>query len=595
MPDPASDDAPIANPTWYGNISGFFDDGEIQCMAAQGIDLASYGGVRKHATDIYEQTRVGNMPMGGTAWTAGRVRTFLNWIATGFPLGVAPPPPPTPVPTPTPAPDPIVAHPTYSADISHFFRPQDIACMSGFGVDLASYAGVKAMAAQIYARTKSGNMPQGGPAWSANRVQTFANWIADGYPLGAAAPQAMTAEMLTAAAAPGVRLRKNVNALSPAEIDLLKTAFRGIMALDPTSPQSPLDSNSYFVLAALHGVPNAYCMHHVDGYNPWHRVYMKAFEDALRSVPGCAEVTLPYWDITEPVPALLYEPPFDSYTLPIEIAAASNSYPQGYQTQRFDAATIRTNLLKVPSVPSDIADALPAAKWGAYKNGGGFQQYIIEGHDDGHNSCGPTMANQDVAAYDPIFWFFHCNWDRLWQSWQVLAGATTLPGFVATLDGNTDWLPLALDPYPTPGSDTIVWPDIAYDKLAGGEVVAMERKAGSTDAAMAFTVEPSRVSLRVKDIDRMNIPGTFVVNLLADGEPIARRAFFQPTVPRGCATCRKQALISLDFRLDQSLIVGRKLSIAIEVPSLGEGAAGNFPLAEAGNPTINVRMLLSPE
>jgi hypothetical protein len=92
----------------------------------------------------------------------------------------------------------------------------------------------------------------------------------------------------------------------------------------------------------------------------------------------------------------------------------------------------------------------------------------------------------------------------------------------------------------------------------------------------------------------MNIPGTFVVQLLADGEPIARRAFFQPRAPQTCATCRKQALVSLDFRLDQDLITGRKLSVAIEVPSLGKDA-GNFPLAEAGNPTINVRLLLSED
>ena len=493
---PTNDD-PVANPTYLGNISAFFTPGDIGCMSAQGIDLGSYDGVRHHATDIYEQTRVGNMPLGGTAWPASQVQTFLNWINTGFPMGT----PPVPAP------------PVTEADTS-------------------------------------------------------------------------------SATTPDVRLRKNLASLSQAEIDLLKTAFSGIMALDPTDPNSPVNPNSYFGLAALHGLPNAYCMHHVDSYNPWHRVYVKAFEDALRSIEGCGDVTLPYWDITTPVPAVLYEAPFASYTLPIDIGDP-NDYPAGYVTQRYDAATIEANLLQAPSVPSDIADALPSPQWGAFQ-GGGFQQYIIEGHDDGHVSCGPTMSDQSVAAYDPIFWFFHCNWDRLWESWQVLQSATTVPGFTATLDGNTDWLPLALDPYSDTGEQTIVWPEISYDALAGDPSAPPKRIAGHALAESAFRVAPtSRVSLRVKDIDRMNIPGTFIVRLMADGEPIARRAFFQPREPQTCATCRKQALVSLDFRLDQDLITGRTLSVAIEAPSLGKGAAGNIPLAQAGNPTINVRLLLT--
>jgi tyrosinase len=494
---PTNDD-PVANPTYLGNISAFFTAGDIGCMSAQGIDLGSYDGVRHHATDIYEQTRAGNMPLGGTPWTTGWVQTFLNWINTGFPMGTVPAPP--------------AAH----ADAS-----------------------------------------------SATTT------------------------------APSARLRKNLASLSQPEIDLLKQAFSGIMALDPTDATSPVNPNSYFGLAALHGLPNAYCMHHVDTYNPWHRVYVKAFEDALRSVPGCGDVTLPYWDITTPVPAVVYEAPFANYTLPIDIGDP-NDYPAGYVTQRYDAATIQANLLQAPSVPSDIADALPSPIWGSFQ-GGGFQQYIIEGHDDGHVSCGPTMSDQSVAAYDPIFWFFHCNWDRLWESWQVLAGATTVPGFTATLDGNTDWLPLALDPYGDTSNQTIVWPDISYDALAGDTSEPSKRIAGHALAESAFRVAPtSRVSLRVKDIDRMNIPGTFVVQLMADGAPIARRAFFQPRAPQDCATCRKQSLVSLDFRLDQDLIAGRKLSVAIEVPSLGKDGA-NFSLAQAGNPTINVRLLLTKD
>lgn len=582
-------DAPVAQPTYLGNIAAFFDAGEIKCMSAQGIDLGSYDGVRGHATDIYEQTKAGNMPMGGTRWTAGRVKTFLNWINTGFPMGVAPVPTPAPPPAGGGGDDPLVASPTYMADIRFFFRPGDIACMKAQGVNLGTYAGVRASASAIYQQTKSGTMPMGGPAWTANRVQTFLNWINANYPVGAAlarqAPPASDALRL-AAVAPDMRLRKNVASLDQAEIDRLKHAFSAIMALDPSDP------NGYYYVAALHGLPNAYCMHHVDGYNPWHRVYVNTFENALRSVPGCADITLPYWDITEPVPAVLYEAPFANYTLPVRL---NDDYPQGYVTQRYDAVTIEQNLSIAPSVPSDITAALASSRWGAFHLGQ-FQGNIIAGHDDGHDSCGATMGDQSVAAYDPIFWFFHCNWERMWQSWQVLASANTIPGFVSTLDGDTDWLGLVLDPFPIDGEQTIVWPDVTYDQLAGEGKLMTAAVEGHAAGERAFRVAAtSQVSLRVKDIDRMNIEGTFVVWLMADGKRIARRAFFQPRAPRQCTTCQKQALISLDFRLDQDLITGRSLSIEIEASAPAGGAKVAIPLAQAGNPTINVRLLLSED
>jgi hypothetical protein len=95
----------------------------------------------------------------------------------------------------------------------------------------------------------------------------------------------------------------------------------------------------------------------------------------------------------------------------------------------------------------------------------------------------------------------------------------------------------------------------------------------------------------VKDINRLEIPGSFVVSLLADGQPIAERAFFQPKQPKECATCRKIGLINLAFRVPQDQVAGRKLSVQIEVPE-HEALGKKFPLSAVGNPTINARLLL---
>jgi hypothetical protein len=332
------------------------------------------------------------------------------------------------------------------------------------------------------------------------------------------------------------------------------------MALDPTDPGSPVNLNSYFGQAAIHGLPLGYCMHHADTYNPWHRVYVTRFEDALRSIEGCEGLTLPYWDIKAPVPDLMYEEPFATYTLPRDI---SGKFRKGYVTQRFDSATIWANLNQMPTVASSIDEAMPGSNSYGGFNVGGYQDPIMAAHDDGHGSCGYTMGHQDIAAYDPIFWFFHCNWERLFWSWQVNAGATDVEGFKARLIDDGDWLGLALDPYADTTGQVVAYDEVTYEELDPGPPARLASKAGHVDAAGTFMIHPSSpVSIRVKDVDRMNISGTFVVRLLADGEPIARRTFFQPGSPRTCSTCRRKELISLDFHLPQDMVQGRELSIA---------------------------------
>ena len=127
-------------------------------------------------------------------------------------------------------------------------------------------------------------------------------------------------------------------------------------------------------------------------------------------------------------------------------------------------------------------------------------------------------------------------------------------------------------------------------------MVAFENFSGSAEAARSFRIRKAApVSVRVKNINRMNIPGSFVVHLLADGKPIAKRAFFQPNAPTACATCAKQGLVNIDFRIDQKKLVDRQLSVAIEVPSLASKGGARFPLSAAGNPTVNARFLLEDE
>jgi tyrosinase len=477
----------------------------------------------------------------------------------------------------------VVQNPTYMADIRHFFDQVDIDHMAAKNIDLGSYAGVKKNALAIYAHTTQpgGDMPPD-PArkWTAERSQTFRNWILAGYPIGSdTAPGA--AEF--AAAMPAGRVRKSVTALSRAEFDKLEAAFKGIMARDAS------DKTSYSALASIHGLPQSYCLHHEDRYNPWHRVYLKIFEDALRSVPGCEEVTLPYWDTSTAVPDVLKQAPFDSYVV---VPNLGPNYGPNYRTQRYDQAGIDANLARYQFF-KHMASALKQSLWGVYGING-LQDEFIAAHDGGHLSIGPTMADQNVSSYDPIFWFYHCNLDRLWLRWQINDKATTLAGFTTTLNGNTAWLSAPfndLPPFATTADQTIAF-NIFYEEAAMPVALTLMNRVGSLDAARRFRIaEVAMVSIMVKNINRLNIPGSFAVNLLADGEVVESRAFFQPNKPQDCATCRKLGLINVNFLVEADKVMGRKLSVEIEVPSQAN-IGQKFPLSGVGNPTINARLLL---
>ncbi|TAQ84371.1 hypothetical protein B7494_g7307 [Chlorociboria aeruginascens] len=134
----------------------------------------------------------------------------------------------------------------------------------------------------------------------------------------------------------GIRIRRSIEsiyndyligqhssnpALQKPLIDLIR-AWRGITNLDHTDP------NSFFNIGGLHGEPfrgagygsaswwGGWCNHGNILFPTWHRAYCLRIEDALRSIEGCEDVTLPYWDETgeetarKGVPEIFLQPKF---------------------------------------------------------------------------------------------------------------------------------------------------------------------------------------------------------------------------------------------------------------------------------------------
>jgi tyrosinase len=167
-----------------------------------------------------------------------------------------------------------------------------------------------------------------------------------------------------------VRVRRSIEELqaeytagNKKPLEDLVRAWRGIQALPPEDPRS------FFVLGGYHGEPfrgagwgstawwGGYCNHGNILFPTWHRAYLYNLEEALRSIEGCEDVALAFWDETSPeslangVPWAFTNPTFEldgetipnplySFTFPLTVednADANFEYmkPKGYQTVRY--------------------------------------------------------------------------------------------------------------------------------------------------------------------------------------------------------------------------------------------------------------------
>ncbi len=488
-----------------------------------------------------------------------------------------------------------VAVPTWYDDIRYLFTAGDIACMKNHGYDLSDYSTVKNGSGSIYGQVSGGMMPKGGPAWSAEKVTTFYNWMNTGYTKGPRATTSKRLKTFAETAPTATRIRKEVTTLSPKEVKTLQKAFAGIMA-------KPIDDpDSFYALAGWHGFPKPNCMHHTPGYNPWHRIYMWRFENALRTIEGCSDVVLPYWDFSqEELPAVFDTAPLNAYTLPVDTTYNGTTYKKGMTTERYSAKTIASKMEGYDTIGC-FDRASKETDWEDYHGllGGTTNDTTFHGHDTGHLSIGPTMANQDISAFDPIFWFYHCNLDRLYWEWQKTMKATTSTSILTTIQTqasrNIFTVPAYEElppfdknsPFSVDSENNL---DVAYTSTSQSVKTMRLKTKGTSSAKEKFTVHTEMVNVRVKGVNRLKIPGSFDIHLQKDGVTIATRGFFQPNDVEKCANCVENAIVHFDFKLPVEAIAHGTLSISVVPLSTPET---DFPLSKLGHPTINVRLLLS--
>lgn len=534
----------------------------------------------------------------------------------------------------------IIAEPVWDNEVQYFFDAQDYKCMMSAGpggeriIDLESYSQVSGLSAKIYYYVYYKIMPMGKTKWNQNKAFSFRNWLTHGCPKDQAALDLFKKNQAAIAEDTSLRQRKNINDVHGVEKENLIKAFQGIMDLDNNDP------NSFYQLGAIHWYPgNTYCEHHIHPFLAWHRAYILQFENALRSIPGCENVTLPYWDISDDrYPEIFSEGPFANYKVPQEFLTqypeeiTNGSLKADGSIIRNDAATYNEEKWKyIRDATHDpknlnkvyLDKIIQFPTWNAFNGldpNGNYvaSESLMHAHDMIHNSNGATTANQDVTGFEPVFWLFHSNWDRLMWQWQKLHHTTNVDDFkknVKAAGDSTDWIDgeglNILDPF-TKTLDLHVDQTIDLNKMGIHYVepplpltraesftaneMSLHRSAKKGKSTKSeFTIRNlSYVSLRVKDVDRLKIPGAFTVSLYLGGELLQKRFFFQPTKPGDCKNCVKQALVSFDFEFENERLQKADGKVKVEIQLSREDEDGNrpvIPFGKIGNPTINIRLV----
>ena len=238
-------------------------------------------------------------------------------------------------------------------------------------------------------------------------------------------------------------LRKNVDSLTAAELQALRTAYQ--------KAQQIMDNRGYNYYSGLHGIPNWYCWHHEQNrrsnvnanlFLPWHRAYLYFFEraltDALRRARDdqAVAVSLPWWDWTsssahtDGLPAGYLADP----------GTGDNPLAAGPVTlDDADLAAVRDNLpgaitdgpnpvtLRDPDVPDELPRTQTVTRALNSTTFSDFSAIAESIHNGVHGWAGGAMSAVPIAAYDPVFWAHHSMIDRLWYLWQVKHGVDNIP------------------------------------------------------------------------------------------------------------------------------------------------------------------------
>ncbi|WNJ17185.1 tyrosinase family protein [Pontibacter sp. G13] len=207
---------------------------------------------------------------------------------------------------------------------------------------------------------------------------------------------------------------------------------------------------------------------------------------------------------------------------------------------------------------------------------GGFD---VDGHEFGLvKGANGDMGENNTAGLDPIFFFHHCNVDRMFWLWQVKNGHTdsidiikgdpgTNPNTLAQggqgpAAGQDPTMPLNMD---TPLKPFLKDPSDPQSYYTSRDVVNLETQLGVTYSpgslageqglteSMLRKMTPGAKKLHVFGIDRQLFPGSFIINAFMhiDGKRVflGRQTILSRWNVSYCPNCQHHLMTSAFFDL----------------------------------------------
>jgi hypothetical protein len=208
------------------------------------------------------------------------------------------------------------------------------------------------------------------------------------------------------------RKRKNIETLTAAELQAYEHAIQIVKARSTANPNDPA---GYQFWASLHDNSDdsihSGCTHFSEKFFPWHRRYLADFEVLLQQSdpPVTADVTIPYWDWTQP-------------------PKTGKHFPGAFEQPTSPLFDTRLAITPPPWDPADIHTQIQEPDWNLFagkpdpSNSFGSNPGSVESgpHNTLHTNISRDMRNPETAVQDPIFWSFHSGIDLVWARWQHL-------------------------------------------------------------------------------------------------------------------------------------------------------------------------------
>jgi tyrosinase len=259
--------------------------------------------------------------------------------------------------------------------------------------------------------TQFARLPWGGRAVSSADIQFIEDWIDDGCPETDAASIEVNESLIKARArgdeeyplAPmtsnqvrdgqgSIKMRKNINTLTPDELKRFRAAVAQMKSLDAYYQ----DERSFGYWARMHG---NLCQHAWEEFLTWHRLYLYFFEQHLQDYDP--SVTLPYWDWTDNATPDVGASLFDAAVADPSAKTDNGVIPKAY---RCFLTQDGWNLLKDGKiVPQDVLDKLLKMVQSEQCSNSGLRFFHAAGINYGQNRSSDQAILRQLGEVNPLW------------------------------------------------------------------------------------------------------------------------------------------------------------------------------------------------